>query len=363
MTYEKDTDLDINSIQEENLKILQDAMNTTVSRNEIQEEQVTLEDTVEKNVLENSDVLREELKVESEDLLASLDTKPVQAEKEEAKTSIDTKNIEEKKSIYKKIILTFSLFFRYILTASFIFVVLMAFTNYSAYITIAKSYLNPEAIEQSEKNIQNSIEHSQITVENEENLDDNREEARAKALQKGEKEIYKSKDIKTILWDIREEEISLDIEIIPFVNRIVIPKIGKNVPMIDIKQWNVDGLDELNDIFMDELEDGIVRYPGSARPWEFGNAFIFGHSSNFPWVAGDYNDVFALLDRLEIGDEVISYYEGQKYTYKITEKQVINPNDVSVLKRETNKKEMTLMTCWPIGTTYNRLLVIGELVN
>ena len=53
---------------------------------------------------------------------------------------------------------------KYVLTASFIFVVLMLFTNYSAYITIAKSYLNPELIAESEKNINKGLEISQITV-------------------------------------------------------------------------------------------------------------------------------------------------------------------------------------------------------
>jgi len=41
---------------------------------------------------------------------------------------------------------------------------------------------------------------------------------------------------------------------------------------------------ELNNIFMNELENGIIRYPGSAKPGENGNSFIFGHSSNFPWI-------------------------------------------------------------------------------
>jgi sortase (surface protein transpeptidase) len=35
---------------------------------------------------------------------------------------------------------------------------------------------------------------------------------------------------------------------------------------------------------MKELEKGIIRYPGSAKPGENGSSFIFGHSSNFPWI-------------------------------------------------------------------------------
>ena len=159
-----------------------------------------------------------------------------------------------------------------------------------------------------------------------------------------------------------KEGIPLNIEMTPYSNRIIIPKIGKNIPLIEIKDQKVESQKALNDIFMTELEQGIVRYPSSAQPGEKGNSFIFGHSSNFPWMKGEYNDVFSNLDQIVLDDEIIVYYEQKKYTYKIREKKVISPGDVSILKRNNNKKEITLMTCWPIGTTLNRLIVTGELV-
>lgn len=157
----------------------------------------------------------------------------------------------------------------------------------------------------------------------------------------------------------KNENGSMDIEITPYENRIVIPKIGKNIPLVDITHTQVSGEDELNDIFMEELEKGVVRYPGSAKPGHEGNSFIFGHSSNFPWIKGAYNDVFALLDKLVADDEIIVYYGQEKFVYKITQKNVIKPGDVSVLKKNTpvGAKEISLMTCWPIGTTLNRLIV------
>lgn len=114
---------------------------------------------------------------------------------------------------------------------------------------------------------------------------------------------------------------------------------------------------------MKELENGVIRYPGSAKPGEIGNTFIFGHSSNFPWIKGAYNDVFALLDKVEFDDEIIVYYGQEKYIYKITAKNIIKPGDVSVLQKEVHDiSEISLMTCWPIGTTLNRLILTGELV-
>jgi sortase A len=113
---------------------------------------------------------------------------------------------------------------------------------------------------------------------------------------------------------------------------------------------------------MDDLSSGVVRYPGSARPWEQWNVFIFWHSSNFPWVKWKYNDVFVLLNNLQKWDEIITYYKQKKYVYKVKIKSVINPGEVGILKRNKWKKELTLMTCWPIGTTLKRKIVIAELV-
>lgn len=79
-------------------------------------------------------------------------------------------------------------------------------------------------------------------------------------------------------------------------------------------------------------------------------------------MEGEYNDVFALLDKLSDGDEIIVYYNQEKYTYVVSKKDVIRPGDVSVLKNtDKEKKELNLMTCWPIGTTLNRLIVSAEL--
>ena len=124
----------------------------------------------------------------------------------------------------------------------------------------------------------------------------------------------------------------------------------------------VKDVKELEDVFMKDLEKWVVRYPWSAKPGTNWNAFIFWHSSNFPWMPGEYKDVFALLDKLEFQDEIVVFYNQKKYTYKITEKKVVKPWDVSVLKRDNNKAEITLMTCWPVWTTKNRILVVWQLV-
>lgn len=241
---------------------------------------------------------------------------------------------------------------KYLLTSSLIFLVLLVATNYSAYINIAKSYIFKSELQASSQKLISSVEAW--------NIKEKYSEEKIMKLEQSEQSDKLS--IKQMKKEQDKKNINLNIEITPYENRIIIPKIGKNIPLVDIQNRNIDWAKELNDIFMKELENGVIRYPWSAKPGEDGSSFIFGHSSNFPWIKWDYNDVFSLLDKVSYDDEIIVYYNQEKYIYKIREKKVITPWDVSVLERNKNKSEITLMTCRPIWTTLNRLIVVWDLV-
>lgn len=242
--------------------------------------------------------------------------------------------------------------FKYILSSSMIFLILLVSTNYSAYMNIADNYINDDDYTQLSQNMISSVEAASI-----------KEKYKSIKIKKQKnKKTTERLSIKKFKKNRDKTEISLDIEITPYQNRIIIPKIWKNIPLLDIKNRNIKWNNELNNIFTKELEKWIIRYPGSAKPWEIWNSFIFWHSSNFPWIKWDYNDVFSLLWELEAWDKVIVYFNQKKYTYLMKEQHIIKPWDVSVLKRNKNKSELTLMTCWPIWTTLNRLIVIWELI-
>lgn len=243
---------------------------------------------------------------------------------------------------------------KYLVTSFMIFAVLLVWTNYSAYINLAKWFFFQGEYEKESANILSSVEASVLKEKTEEKISENSEET--------SKVRENTLSIKKYKKELDEKPIPLNIEITPYENRIVIPKLWKNIPLVDIKNRQVDSTQELENIFMEELENGVVRYPGTALPGQEWNAFIFWHSSNFPWMNGSYNDVFSNLNFLDSWDEVIIYYNQKKFIYKIKEKKVIKPGDVSILKRDAGKKELSIMTCWPIWTTLNRLIVIGELV-
>lgn len=259
---------------------------------------------------------------------------------------VEKDNIDDKK---RNSILSWMIFLiKYLTTTSVIFWVLLVTTNYSAYTNIAKSYLMKEEVQKTSANLINSVEATKITEVVSQKIEEEKQEEKL-SINKYKKELD-------------NKDINLNIEITPYTNRVIIPKIGKNIPLLDVKNKNISWQNELNDIFMKELENGIIRYPWSSKPGEDWVSFIFWHSSNLPWMKWDYNDVFATLDNVVFWDEVIVYYWQEKYTYKIREKRVIKPGDVSVLKRNKDKSEITLMTCWPIWTTLNRLIVTWELV-
>ena len=151
----------------------------------------------------------------------------------------------------------------------------------------------------------------------------------------------------------------------PYEDRLILPKLGENVPIV---RPSMDALmqedwKKFEDDIQTALHDGVVHYPGSAKPGQAGNFFVTGHSSYYPWDDGRYKDVFARLKELSPGDTYSVYYGGDLHTYRVTGKKEVKPNDVSVLDQPTDRRLATLMTCTPVGTTLRRLIVQAEEVD
>lgn len=142
--------------------------------------------------------------------------------------------------------------------------------------------------------------------------------------------------------------------------RLIIPKINVDMPV----NYDVSSLDE-NTIQM-ALRDAAVQYnlPGAnAKPGQFGNVSILGHSSNDVFAAGKYKFAFVLSDQLIAGDTFYLHYKGTRYTYKVTDKKVINPNQLDALQIGEDKPMATIITCTPPGTSLKRLLIFGEQIS
>lgn len=142
-------------------------------------------------------------------------------------------------------------------------------------------------------------------------------------------------------------------------SKLVIPKINVNVPVV---------YDTTPDYAaqMKAMESGVAWFgiPGAnSKPGQVGNTVLSGHSSNDLIDSGSYKFIFARLEQLNAGDTIYANYEGKRYTYTVTRKEVVKPNEVNKLIYPTDKPVMTLITCTPLGTALNRLLVTAEQVS
>lgn len=142
-------------------------------------------------------------------------------------------------------------------------------------------------------------------------------------------------------------------------SKIVIPKINVEIP-VDYDEPTINEA-----AIQRALERGVVHYPTTSNPGEIGNGVIFGHSANNILNKGKYKFAFVLLKRLENGDTFYIQKNGKRYVYKVFDKKIVAPSEVSVLYPSFPDKPatFTLITCDPPGTSLNRLVVTAEQIS
>jgi LPXTG-site transpeptidase (sortase) family protein len=138
---------------------------------------------------------------------------------------------------------------------------------------------------------------------------------------------------------------------------VIIPKINVEIPVV----YDQPSIEE--HAIQSSLENGVVHYATTPAPGEKGNAVIFGHSSNNILNKGKYKFAFVLLKRLEVGDTFMLTKDGKRYSYKVYDRKIVKPEDVSVLGATDKTATATLITCDPPGTSLNRLVVTGEQIS
>lgn len=113
----------------------------------------------------------------------------------------------------------------------------------------------------------------------------------------------------------------------------------------------------------DDLGVSLVHYGGTALPGEYGNTVIFGHST-LPqfYNPKNYKTIFSFLPSLKIGDEIDITYDGISYKYVVYNLTVSEPSDLSALEQRFDDSYLTLVTCVPPGTYWQRFHVFAKLV-
>jgi sortase A len=133
-----------------------------------------------------------------------------------------------------------------------------------------------------------------------------------------------------------------------------------SIPKISINSSITQSVDPFNEAeYHEALKKGIAHAKGSALPGEKGTVYLFAHSSGPPWELTRYNTIFFRLGELQNNDEIIIKKDGKKHSYKVTDKKIVWPQDTKYLLQKSNKEQLVLQTCYPIGTDFQRLLIFA----
>lgn len=146
---------------------------------------------------------------------------------------------------------------------------------------------------------------------------------------------------------------------------IVSPKWGIVAPII-VPRTGVDyGYLVKNDLFdyHPYLQQWVLWFPTTSPLWSTGNAVLFGHSSYWKNISGNYHTIFMLLPLIEKKEELWLYTDHGSgvYTrtvYTVSSSFKTSKDDVAIMNKISSKKTyLTLVTCVPIGTAKERWIV------
>ncbi|MEK7124628.1 MAG: class E sortase [Patescibacteria group bacterium] len=139
-------------------------------------------------------------------------------------------------------------------------------------------------------------------------------------------------------------------------NFLEIPKIGISAPVIISESDNAGVLKK-------NLDTGVVYYPQSVLPGQVGRTLLLGHSAPENWPHIKYDWVFNDLNDLSPGDEITLDFGNKRYTYKVKRGDIIGKG-AEIISDPSDQKSNTLIliSCWPPGKDYKRIVVQAQLI-
>jgi sortase A len=129
---------------------------------------------------------------------------------------------------------------------------------------------------------------------------------------------------------------------IPDQNTISIPQIGVYGEIIIGNDENI-------------LNEGFWKTPNTSTPEKGGNTVIAGH--RFLYTSGP--KTFYNLDKLNIGDRFIIYWDKKEYFYEVSKIFEVSADAIDI-ENNTVEDQVTLYTCTPIYAPKDRLVVVAK---
>lgn len=134
-----------------------------------------------------------------------------------------------------------------------------------------------------------------------------------------------------------------EVEVSKGVSQINIPKLKINAPI-------VEGTDSYS------LSVSAGHFANTAKMGKKGNYCIAGHSSSI------YNCIFNDIHNIKLLEPMyLTNSVGKTFTYYVTDKFIVEPTQMEVLKQDTSDKICTIITCTDNGT--RRLIIRGQILS
>ena len=127
------------------------------------------------------------------------------------------------------------------------------------------------------------------------------------------------------------------------------PSVGETAGILHIPKLESD-LPIVEGTHEDDLEKGVGHYAGTAYPLEKDQIVLSGHRDT----------VFRRMGELEIGDILTVQTTYGDFSYEITDTEIVDADDRTVIASTSPDEILTLTTCYPfsyIGNAPDRYII------
>jgi sortase A len=124
---------------------------------------------------------------------------------------------------------------------------------------------------------------------------------------------------------------------------LIIPKLNLNGTVVQGVDWEA-------------LKQGVGQVPNGTNPGDdYGNVAFAAHNDI-------YGELFRHLDELEAGDTFQIQTRTAVFTYSVTEKRFVEPNEVEVLQPRQGATA-TLISCYPYQIDNQRIIIFADRIS
>lgn len=169
------------------------------------------------------------------------------------------KSHQKNRTIFSSLGRTLRFLTIYLALTGTIFTLLLSLLNYSAYSSRVMNWVNPDTLLKARDEIAGIVSASSVEVHaSEESATENKEDletVKEKILSSDPSIVYSQNyEAKNLIAPLQADESAVTFRVTPYENRLIIPRIGKNIPLIDVSVASGASFETMHEVFMEELK-------------------------------------------------------------------------------------------------------------